>query len=179
VEPGAEGQGDRRKLRGGIGMRKIATDGAAIADLRVCDMGQRFTDQWEQASKGFVALQRPVPRQGPDPGRRGGRTNAGEILDLIDVDHDRGPSQPKIHRRYQALSPGQKFRVVAVFRLERKRVLEGGGGYVFERGRLHGARVQAVQTQLRAMGGTPPSKYEAAPGASQKIEALFGYLKIR
>ena len=72
--------------------------------------------------------------------------------DLIDVDQDRGSGQAKIHRWYQALSASQKFRVVAMFGLERERVLEGGGGYVFEGGRLHGARVKAIETQLRATG---------------------------
>jgi len=39
--------------------------------------------------------------------------------------------------------------------------------------------VQAIEMQLSAMGETPLSKYEAAPGTSQKIEVFFGYLKIR
>ena len=173
VEPGAQGQGDRGELRGRIGVRKIAANRTAISDLRMCDMGQRFADQGKQARKSRIALQRPVPRQGADPGRRGRRTNAGKIPDLVDVDQDSGSSQAKIHRWYQALSAGQKFRVVAMFGLERERVLEGGGGYVFERGRLHGARVRAIETQLHATGETLLRKYEATPGASQKIEARF------
>jgi hypothetical protein len=160
-------------------VRKIATDGAAISDLRVCDMWQRFADQRENVCKSRVALQCPVPRKRADPGRRGGRTNTGEIVDPVDVDQNSRSSQAKIHRWDQALSASQKFRVVAVFRLERERVLEAGGGFVFEGGRLHGARVQAIETQLRAMGETPLSKYETASAPSQKIEALFGYLKIR
>src|SRR3981189_2220794 len=152
MESGAQGQGDRGELRGRIGVRKISADSTAISDLRVRDMGQCFADQGKQPCKSCIALQRPVPRQGADPGRRGRRTNAGKIPDLVDVDQDSGSSQAKIHRWYQALSAGQKFRVVAIFGLERERVLEGSGGYVFEGGRLHGARVKAIETQLRATG---------------------------
>src|ERR1700733_4266129 len=63
-------------------------------------------------------------------------------------------------------------------RLERERMLTRGGGDVFERGRLHGTRVQAKQLGPRR-GETPPSKYEAAPHASQKIGGSLNYLKIR
>jgi hypothetical protein len=38
-----------------------------------------------------------------------------------------------------------------MFRLERQRVIDGGGGYVFEGGRLHGARVQAIETRFGAL----------------------------
>jgi hypothetical protein len=79
--------------------------------------------------------------------------------------------QPEIHRRDQALSAGEKFRVVAMFRLERKCVLQRTGGDIFEGGRLHGARVQAVETRLARSSETPPAKYEAATPASQKIGA--------
>jgi hypothetical protein len=40
--------------------------------------------------------------------------------------------------------------------------------------------VKAVETQLaRHWRETPRAKYETAPRASQKIEALFRYLKFR
>jgi hypothetical protein len=158
MESGAQGQGDRGELRGRIGVRKISADSTAISDLRVRDMGQCFADQGKQACKRCIALQRPVPRQGADPGRRGRRTNAGKIPDLVDVDQDSGSGQAKIHRWYQALSAGQKFRVVAMFGLERERVLEGSGGYVSEGGRLHGARVKAIETQIRATGRDAAAK---------------------
>jgi hypothetical protein len=41
------------------------------------------------------------------------------------------------------------------------------------------ALAKAIETQLHATGETLLRKYEAAPGASQKIEAPSGYLKIR
>ena len=64
AEPGTQGERDRGKLRGRIGVRKIATDGTAVSDLRVCDMRQRFADQRKQLCKTRVALQRAVARQG-------------------------------------------------------------------------------------------------------------------
>jgi hypothetical protein len=39
--------------------------------------------------------------------------------------------------------------------------------------------VQAIKTRSALRSEKPQRKYEAAPGASQKIEARFGYLKIR
>src|SRR5258708_34696683 len=114
-------------------------------------MRQRLGDQRKQLRKSRVTLQRPVARQRSNPGRPTGRTNAGEILDPIDVDQNRWSSQAKIHRRYQALSASQKFRVIAVFCLEHKRVLERGGGDIFEGSRLHGARVEAIKTRSCAL----------------------------
>jgi len=131
-------------------VRKISADGAAIADLRVRDMRQRFADQGKIARKSRDALQRTVPRDRPNLGRRGGPTNTGEIRDVVNVDQDRRLSQAEIHRRHQALTASQEFRVVAMLRLERERVIDGGGGYVFEGGRLHGARVQAIETRFGA-----------------------------
>jgi len=61
-------------------------------------MRQRFADQGKRLRKSRVALQRPVARNRSNPCRASGRTNAGEILNLIDVDQDRRPSQAKIHR---------------------------------------------------------------------------------
>src|SRR6266568_3767835 len=61
-------------------------------------------------------------------------------METVDVDQHVGPCQPKVHRRNQALAAGQKPGVVAMFGLERKRVVQSRGGDVFERGRLHMAR---------------------------------------
>jgi hypothetical protein len=35
------------------------------------------------------------------------------------------------------------------------------------------------KSRLSSISETPHAKYEAAPGASQKIQTFFGYLKIR
>jgi hypothetical protein len=115
-------------------------------------MRQRFADQGKIARKSRVALQRTVARDRPNPVRHGGPPNTGEIRDLVNVDQDRRLSQAEIHRRHQALTASQEFRVVAMFRLERERVIDGGGGYLFEGGRLHGARVRAIETRLGALG---------------------------
>jgi hypothetical protein len=39
--------------------------------------------------------------------------------------------------------------------------------------------VQAIKTLIRTISETRRAKYETAPVASQKIEPIFGYLKIR
>jgi len=44
---------------------------------------------------------------------------------------------------------------------------------LYLKAQLHGARVQAIETQLRAMGETPLSKYETASAPSQKSKRFL------
>jgi len=72
AEPGAQRHGDRRQLRGRIGVRQISSDGAAVSDLRMRDVRQRFADQRKRQRKRCVALQGPVARQRANPCRSAG-----------------------------------------------------------------------------------------------------------
>ena len=97
--------------------------------------------------------------------------DAGELVDSVDVDQDRRPGQPEIHRRDQALATGQKLGLVAMLGLERERLRQRGCRDVFERGRLHGARwtgsgCGAFVRRRRA------AKYEAA-APQVKNRSLF------
>ena len=120
MEAGTQRHRDGRQFRCRIGMRKIAADGAAVADLRMRDMRQSLADQGKQSGKGRVALQRLVARQRPNSRAL---PNTVQGLDPVDVDQDRRPSEAKIHCRDQALPAGQEFRLVAMLRLQRQRLL--------------------------------------------------------
>ena len=122
-------------------MRKVPANGAAVSDLWVRDVRERLVDQRKHPGKRLVALQRPVSGQRPDPCRRPGRMDPGEILNAVDIDQDCRLRQAEIHRRHQALPASKKLRVIAILGLERKCLRERGGGDVFERSRLHGTRV--------------------------------------
>ena len=107
-------------------MGEIAADGAAVADLRMGDVGQRLVDS------GSVARDRADRARGCDSGsaRRCARRSvapftipASSVSGLISI-RIAGWVEPEIHRRHQALAAGQKARLVAVFGLERQGLLE-------------------------------------------------------
>ena len=62
----ASARNNRRHFGCRIGMREIAADGPAIADLRVRDMGQSFVDEWQVSRCRGIALEIPVARQRSD-----------------------------------------------------------------------------------------------------------------
>jgi len=67
-----------------------------------------------------------------------------EFAETIDVDQHRGPRQPKIYRRDQAMATGEKTGFVAIFRLQDKRVIERRSCNIFEWSRLHRYRSETA-----------------------------------
>ena len=65
----AERQHDRRQFRCRIGVGKVATQRAAVADLRMRDMRQRFADQRQTIGDQRIALKRAVAGERADPQR--------------------------------------------------------------------------------------------------------------
>ena len=62
----AEREHDGRHFGGRIGMREVAADGAAVADLRMRDVRQRLVDERQVARGGGVALEVAIARQRTD-----------------------------------------------------------------------------------------------------------------
>ena len=66
AQPAAEREHDRRHFRSRIGMRKIAADGAAIADLRMRDVRQRLGNERQVGCGRRIALEAAIARQRAD-----------------------------------------------------------------------------------------------------------------
>ena len=111
----------------------------------------------------------------------------GQFGQGVDVDQHCGTGQAEVHRRYQALTPGQETRLIAIFGFEGKRLIEGRGGDVFEWSRLHGARPATEHSRPlreRNMGdylSRSRASQKQAPGirgqtASKHGETLLNFL---
>ena len=122
-------------------MGQITADRSAIADLRVRNVRQGVRKQRAGRQEGAIPLEIAVAGQRADPNRLPARQrDAGQLIETINIDQHVRPCQAEIHRRNQALAAGEKPGVVAIFGLERKRVVQRRGGNVFEWSRLHMAR---------------------------------------
>ena len=119
-------------------MRQVATDGSAIADLRVRDMRQRLVDERQVARRGGVALEAPIAGERTDTQASCAvLLHPGALGQRIDVDQQRRLRQPEIHCRNKALAAGKEPPLVAMFGLELQGLLKGAGGDVPEGRGLH------------------------------------------
>ena len=138
AQAAAEREHDGRHFRSRIGMREIAADGAAVADLRMRDVRQRFVDQRQFALRHRIALEAAVARQRADAQAVAGAViHAGKLVERIDIDQHGRLGQPEIHCRDKALTAGQEARLVAVFGLQLQGLLDGPGGNIAERRGFH------------------------------------------
>ena len=115
-----ERQDDSRHFRGGVGVRQIAANGSAIANLRVRDVGQRFMDQGQVACGCRIAFELAVAceRADADAVRQRRFLHSRKLRQRIDIDQHGRLREPKIHCRNKALTARQKMRLVAVFGLQ-------------------------------------------------------------
>ena len=137
VQTAAEREHDRRHFGSRIGMRKIAADGAAIADLRMRDDRQRFGDERQFDLRHRIALEAAIARQRADAQAIAAIPDAGKLFQRIDVDQHGRLRQTEVHGRHQALPAGQEARLVAMFGLQRQGLLERAGSDVAERRGFH------------------------------------------
>ena len=137
MQTATECEHDRRHFGSRVGMRKIAANGAAIADLRMRNDRQRFGDERQFGLRHRIALEAAIARERADAQAVAAIADAGKLFDRIDVDEHGRLCQPEVHGRHQALPAGQETRLVAMFGLQRQGLLERAGSDVAERRRFH------------------------------------------
>ena len=143
--PGRPGQLHRAAERGQrqgqvgrwVGVREGAADRAAVADLRVSDLGRRPGQQRRLGADQLGAGHVVVPGGGPDHQVVTVDGDASQLVQRADVDQHRGNGEPQLHHRQQRVAAGQQLGLVAVLSQQFQRVPGRLGPSVVKRRRDH------------------------------------------
>ena len=93
-------------------MGETAADGPSVADRGMCDMGDRFRQQW-RVRRDFRRLQEiGMTGQRTDGEDVAAHRDATQFGNFADIDDQFGRDQPQIHRGHQALAARKHFRPV-------------------------------------------------------------------
>ena len=126
-----------RQFGGWVGMRKAAPDGAAVADRRMRDMGDRIRQQRSMGCYFRRFQEIDVARQRTDGEDAFLHRNPAQLGQLADIDNEFGRDQAQIHRRQQALAARQHLGPVAMRGQQFQRVCDAGCAGVSESRGFH------------------------------------------
>jgi hypothetical protein len=133
----AHRDGGRGHVRGRIGVRERAADGALVPHLRIADDRGRLRHHRTLRLQHLRHLDLVMRRHGPDGDHGAVFLDARETGHLAQVDEVLGLREPELHHGHEAVATREDL---GVFELAEKpeRFLDGGGSVIFERGRIHG-----------------------------------------
>jgi hypothetical protein len=125
-----------RQLRGRIGMGNRAADGSAVPDGWVADKLERLAQERARAKHVLRAFELSLPRHGTDRDAVGAGVRVAEPVEATEVDERRGPGEPHVEERNEALAAREEGGV-GVGGTQGHRLLDRFGNVVVERRRLH------------------------------------------
>ena len=132
------GHRDARHLGCRIGMRDAAADRAAIAHLVMRDMRDRGGEQRMRGRKPRVILDVAPAHHGAEVHAVRGDPDLPQLLELAQVDEQRGRGKPECKHRHQALAAGERLRVPVARREQRNCLRQRRGARIFKRRHFHG-----------------------------------------
>ena len=91
-----------------------ATDGAAVAHLRVSDLAGHMGEQRRVTLQHIADLKVAVAGQGPDGDVAAVLPDIGQLGQPADVDQHGGRRQAQLHERQQRVAAGQQLGVLSV-----------------------------------------------------------------
>jgi hypothetical protein len=158
MKDGVEGDHAGGQLGGGVGVGQAAPDGAARSRLQVPDERGRLGEKGRGGRDAPVALERVLPderAQAEAPRVLPQRPERGHAVQVHD---HRGPHQPHVHHRHQALAAGQELGLVAVAGEEIERLLHRPRREVFEGSGAHATRARPSRASGdRTAAGSRPT----------------------
>ncbi len=126
----------RRQVGAGVGVGEVAADGAAVAHLRIADLGRRLGHDRARLLEHVGRGELGVGGERADAHARSRALDAGELLDAADVDQVGGLRQPQLHHRQQAVAAGEELGVLLRAQ-EVERLSDARGAVIVELGRVH------------------------------------------
>ncbi len=117
-------------------MGQAASDGAAGADGLVADKRQGLGEQRDLAGQGLGPFGGLLSHHGADVDVVVVEIERRQVVELVEIDEDRGPGQAERHHRDQALATRKGSGLVAVLSHDRQRFLERLGKPVVKRRRF-------------------------------------------
>jgi hypothetical protein len=111
AERRVEGEEHSGQVRRGIGVRDVAANRAAVADLRVADLSGRLREDRTAFGKNRRRGELCMSRQRADPDRVAGCRDALQRGNPSDVDERRWRCKAQLEQRDQAVSAREHFRV--------------------------------------------------------------------
>jgi hypothetical protein len=121
-------------------MSNASAESAAGADRKMPNVPRNPRQKCTKRTTGNGCLETSVPGKCANTQLAPVLVHIIERIDAIDVDEARGAGEPKIHRRYEALSAGEDLSFLAVRSEEIKRMVNRAGGKILERDGFHQLR---------------------------------------
>ncbi len=118
-------------------MRQAASDGPAVADLRMGDKGDGFGQEGRRRGHARVVLERSLAGHGAEMEAVGLAADFIQAGDPIEVDEQGRLRDAEVHRRHETLAAGQVLGLRSALPGGVQRLFQGPRDDVVERRRLH------------------------------------------
>ena len=166
---GVAGDGDTRHLRGGIGVRDAAADGAAVADLIMRDMADGGDKERMRAGQARIVENVPPAHHGAELDAVIRNPDVPQLFDLAQIDDERRRGDAERQHRHQTLPAGERLGVAAMRGKKRESFREAGRD---KRTRRAGASCRRSVANRRSGGKCHPQAATLVADSAATLSSL-------